>query len=143
MAALSLIYQERQNGLRDSALGSRELYVKAMSTLSHRLSTMHPALADSTLASALLLVAYEVSLRIYAIILWEAVADRTKGQSSTKGLIDWYHHVEGVSTLISLRGQSNTSTEFGYQLYLGSRVLDVSQIYCQEMKADRFSCSVL
>lgn len=51
-----------------------------------------------------------------------------KTQSSSFRLKDRYRHLNGISAIVKVRGQRNLKTDFGRQLYLGTRVSDVSPL---------------
>ena len=83
------------------------MYGKTIRRLAISLNRDADALEDSTLATVMVLAAYEA-------------------KTATKaGMGAWLTHVKGTSQLVQLRGRRNGATEFAQKLYLGSRLLEV------------------
>lgn len=130
--ALSFSIFERKVFGSASLPKSQELYSRAVRGLSARLNDRNAAMEDSTLATTMILTAFEVSEKKQGVHI---VTDAAKTQTATEaGMSGWLPHVNGAAYLVRLRGERNNSSEFAKQLFLGTRLWDVSQPIIRELQ---------
>ncbi|KIW67820.1 hypothetical protein PV04_07046 [Phialophora macrospora] len=108
LTAMALAQVGRMTRQPKLLLGSRRLYIEALSGLNRRLKSGSECFTDTTIAAVTTLSVYEMQ------------EGSSEGRSTS-----WESHVKGASALIQLRGRANFSTPLSNRIFLGAQIAEL------------------
>jgi hypothetical protein len=114
----------RRNDDTANEMRSQMLRGRVLRNLSRRLDSGPQALEDTTLACVMVLNFAEV--RLQPMTMSSLLISVKSQRASSKGASGWLFHAHGASALVEARGTKNYESDFGRQLFLGSRLMNVS-----------------